>query len=88
MTLACWASGSARLMDMTDYPDNSALHPIPPRRLTLSVTDKKIAGVCGGIAEYFNIDPTLVRVLTVVLAVLFGSGFLAYLLAWLIMPKP
>ena len=75
-------------MDMTDYPDNSAHYPIPPRRLTLSVTDKKIAGVCGGIAEYFNIDPTLVRVVTVVLAVLFGSGFLAYLLAWLIMPKP
>ena len=63
-------------------------HPVPPRRLTLSVTDKKIAGVCGGIAEYFNIDPTLVRVLTVILALIFGGGFLAYLLAWVIMPKP
>ncbi|MET0965409.1 MAG: PspC domain-containing protein [Nakamurella sp.] len=73
---------------MSNYPDDSSLYPTSPRRLTLSVTDKKIAGVCGGIAEYFNIDPTLVRVLTVVLAVLFGSGFLAYLLAWLIMPKP
>ena len=73
---------------MSNHPDNSSLYPTPPRRLTLSVTDKKIAGVCGGIAEYFNIDPTLVRVLTVVLAVLFGSGFLAYLLAWLIIPKP
>jgi len=73
---------------MSSYPEHSAPYPIPPRRLTLSANDKKIAGVCGGIAEYFNIDPTLVRVLTVVLAVLFGSGFLAYLLAWLIMPKP
>ena len=57
------------------------------RRLTLSATDKKIAGVCGGIAEYFGVDPTLVRVITVVLALLFGGGLLAYLLAWVIMPK-
>jgi len=60
----------------------------PVRRLTLSATDKKIAGVCGGIAEYFNIDPTLVRVITVIFALLFGGGILAYLLAWVIMPKP
>ena len=63
-------------------------NPPVPRRLTLSVTDKKIAGVCGGIAEYFGVDPTLVRVITVVLALLFGGGLLAYLLAWVIMPKP
>ena len=60
----------------------------PVRRLTLSATDKKIAGVCGGIAEYFGIDPTLVRVITVIFALLFGGGILAYLLAWIIMPKP
>ena len=67
---------------MTNNPDR------PAKRLTLSVTDKKIAGVCGGIAEYFNIDPTLVRVITVVLVLFFGGGLLAYLLAWIIMPKP
>jgi phage shock protein C len=67
---------------MTNYPDR------PAKRLTLSVTDKKIAGVCGGIAEYFSIDPTLVRVITVVLVLFFGGGLLAYLLAWIIMPKP
>lgn len=59
----------------------------PPRRLTLSSSDRKIGGVCGGIAEYFSIDPTLVRVITVVLALCFGGGLLAYLLAWVIMPK-
>ena len=75
-------------MIMSNYPESSAPYPVPPRRLTLSVTDKKIAGVCGGIAEYFNIDPTLVRVLTVILALVFGGGFLAYLLAWVIIPKP
>jgi len=63
------------------------LPPAPARRLTLSATDRKIGGVCGGIAEYFGIDPTLVRVITVVLALCFGGGLLAYLLAWVIMPQ-
>ena len=66
---------------MTNYSNR------PAKRLTLSVTDRKIAGVCGGIAEYFNVDPTLVRVITVALALLFGGGLLAYLLAWIIMPE-
>jgi phage shock protein C len=58
------------------------------RRLTLSENDKMIGGVCGGIAEYFRVDPTLVRVIAVVLALVGGGGVIAYLLAWLIMPKP
>ena len=62
--------------------------PQPYRRLTLSVTNKKIAGVCGGIAEYFGVDPTLVRLAAVVLALLGGSGLFIYLVAWVIMPKP
>ena len=62
-------------------------NPAPYRRLTLSSTDKKIAGVCGGIAEYFNVDPTLIRVIAVVLALIGGGGLIAYLLAWVIMPK-
>ncbi len=60
----------------------------PYRRLTLSTSDKMIGGVCGGIAAYFGIDPTLVRILAVVLALVAGGGILAYLLAWIIMPKP
>lgn len=58
----------------------------PIRRLTLSAEDKKIAGVCGGIAQYLDIDPTLVRVIAVVLAFIGGGGILAYLAAWIIMP--
>ena len=46
-----------------------------------------IAGVCGGIAEYFDIDPTLVRLLWVVFCVMGGSGVLAYLIAALIIPQ-
>jgi phage shock protein PspC (stress-responsive transcriptional regulator) len=59
------------------------------RRLTRSVTDKKIAGVCGGLAEYFTVDPTLVRVVWAVLSIVPGAivlGVLAYLVAWFIMP--
>ena len=57
------------------------------RKLYRSKTDRKVAGVCGGLAQYFNIDPTLIRVLFVVLAVLGGSGLVLYLALWIIVPK-
>jgi phage shock protein C len=57
------------------------------RKLYRSRTDRTIAGVCGGLASYFNVDPTLVRVLFVVLAVLGGSGVILYLALWLIVPN-
>ncbi len=60
------------------------------KQLTLSVTDKKIAGVCGGIAEYLDVDSTLVRLIWVALSVVpggFVGGALAYVLAWIIIPK-
>lgn len=56
------------------------------KKLYKSSTDKKIAGVCGGIAEYFNIDSTLVRLGWVVFCALGGSGILAYIIAALVMP--
>lgn len=57
------------------------------KRLYRSRTDRKIAGVCGGLAEYLNIDPTLVRQL-VVFAVLFaGTGVLAYIVCALVIPE-
>jgi len=57
------------------------------KRLHRSATDRKIAGVCGGIAEYFNIDPTAVRLLWAILSCIGGSGILAYIIAALIMPE-
>jgi len=60
-------------------------------RLTRSTTDRKLAGVCGGIAEYFAVDATLVRLIWVILSVLCGAligGVIAYLFAWLIIPTP
>ena len=56
----------------------------------LSSIDSKIAGVCGGIAEYFNVDPTIVRLIWAALSVVpggFVGGILAYLFAWIIIPK-
>jgi phage shock protein C len=60
------------------------------RRLARSATDRKIAGVCGGLAEYFDLDPTVVRVVWAVLAVVPGGivlGIVAYIVAWFIMPS-
>ena len=57
------------------------------KRLYKSSKDRKIDGVCAGIAEYFGIDPTLVRVGWVLLSVLGGSGVLAYIICMIIMPN-
>ena len=57
------------------------------KRLYRSTRDKMIAGVCGGIAEYFDVDPTIVRLIAVVLIFGWGSGLLAYLIAAIIVPK-
>jgi phage shock protein C len=58
-----------------------------PRKLYRSRTDRKLAGVCGGLAQYLNADATLIRVLFVVLTVLGGAGPLIYLAMWIIVPS-
>lgn len=58
-----------------------------PKKLYRSRYDKKIAGVCGGIAQYINLDATLVRLLWVFLCFMGGSGIIAYIVAMLIMPE-
>ncbi len=57
------------------------------KRLYLSDTDRKIGGVCGGIGEYFGVDPTLIRLLWIILAFMGGTGILAYIIAWAIIPQ-
>jgi len=57
------------------------------KKLYRSEKDYKIAGVCGGIAEYFDVDSTLIRLLIVLFAILGGSGILFYIIAWIIIPK-
>lgn len=56
------------------------------KRLYKSGKNKVLCGVCGGIAEYFNIDPTLVRLAWVVLGFMGGSGLLAYIIASIVIP--
>jgi phage shock protein C len=57
------------------------------RKLYRSKTNRQVAGVCGGLAEYFNLDAALIRILFVVLAVLGGSGLVIYVAMWIIVPK-
>lgn len=60
------------------------------KRLYRSGKDKMIAGVCGGIAEYLEIDPVVVRLIWVVASLVphfFGAGLLAYIIAWIVMPR-
>lgn len=59
----------------------------PTRRLTRSTSDKWIAGVCGGFAEYFGWNANLVRLLLVVSCLLPGPQFILYLVLWLVVPK-
>ncbi len=49
--------------------------------------DRKIGGVCGGFAEYFNIDPTIIRLIWAIAVLVYGTGLLAYLICWLIIPE-
>lgn len=58
-----------------------------PKRLYKSVNNKVICGVCGGIGEYLNIDPTLIRLLMVLLGCT-ATGIFVYLIAAIIMPYP
>lgn len=59
----------------------------PIKHLYRSRKNRMIGGVCGGLAEYFGIDPTLVRLVWVALFIAWGSGLLIYLIAWLIIPS-
>jgi len=63
---------------------------VPPmplaRRLYRSRVDKMLAGVCAGVAQYFDLDPVLVRVLWVVCVLMAGSGVLLYVILWIVMP--
>jgi phage shock protein C len=55
-------------------------------KLYRSKSEKMIAGVCGGVGEYFSMDPTLVRLLFAIGAILGGPGVLVYLVMWIVVP--
>jgi phage shock protein PspC (stress-responsive transcriptional regulator) len=51
-----------------------------------SSTDKKIGGVCAGLADYFDMDPTILRVIWLLLVICGGTGLLAYIILWIVLP--
>ena len=57
------------------------------KKLYLSDTDKMIGGVCGGLSQYFDIDPTIVRIIWFVAAFFYGIGIIPYLAFWIIVPR-
>lgn len=57
------------------------------KRIYKSSKDKVLAGVCGGVAEYFNVDPVIVRLIWVLATVIYGVGFILYIIAAIIMPQ-
>ena len=59
----------------------------PARALMLDKRNKKVAGVCAGMARYLDMDVTLIRVLWLAIAITTGVGFVAYLAAWIVMPS-
>lgn len=56
------------------------------KKLRRSRTDKMVAGVCGGLGKYFALDPTILRLVFVLLLIFAGTGLLAYLIMWLVIP--
>jgi len=57
------------------------------KRLVRPREGRKLAGVCAGLGEYFDIDPTLIRVLWLLAVIFGGTGILAYIIAWIVMPE-
>ncbi len=56
------------------------------KKLYRSTTDRRIGGVCGGLGEYFAVDPTIIRIIFAIL-LFSGVGFLAYIIMWVIVPE-
>lgn len=59
---------------------------VPKRPFARSSADKKIAGVCAGVARYFDLDTSIVRAVWLLCVLLGGTGFLAYIVLWIVMP--
>lgn len=80
----CYNCGARQVV--TDAPNVAAVTG-GPKRLMRSGTDKKLGGVCAGLADYLDMDPTLVRVLWVIVSFCAaGSGIVVYLVLWLVLP--
>jgi phage shock protein C len=71
-----------------NWSDKEASMAEQQRRLYRSRTNKVLAGICGGIGEYLNIDPTIIRVMVIAMTIFGGSGILLYVVSYFIIPEP
>jgi phage shock protein C len=79
----CYNCG-AQLSSSAPPPPPAA--PLPPKRLMRSSRDKKLGGVCAGVADYFDMDPTIVRIVWLLTFLIGGAGFFLYLVLWIVLP--
>jgi phage shock protein C len=82
----CYNCGAAQPLPANDPAYAPGYTPHARKRLVRSSTDSKIAGVCGGLADYFDIDPMIIRLIWVVLFFFGGTGGLAYIILWIVLP--
>ena len=80
----CYNCGAKLIADASAPPPTYAAP--PAKRLMRSSRDKKLGGVCAGLADYFDLDPTIVRVVWLLAVLLAGTGFLVYLILWIVLP--
>lgn len=82
----CQFCGTRVAPEPLSYNPAAYTQPGPKRPFARFSADKKIAGVCGGVARYFDIDSSLVRALWLLCVLLGGTGLLAYVILWIVMP--
>ena len=80
----CYNCGAAQVGASGAAPASAAN--VAPKRLMRSSTDKKIGGVCAGLADYFDLDPTIVRVVWLLAIFFGGTGLLIYFILWIALP--
>lgn len=83
----CSSCGKATVPGAEPPPPGTAYTTGTARRLVRTMNDKKIAGVCGGVAAYFGVDSTLVRFIALATFLIYGVGAVAYIVGWIVMPE-
>ena len=78
---------TARQEDEEAEPETREAQTAPPRRLYRSRTDRSIAGICGGLADFFHVDATVMRLLMLFLIIFGGLSIWAYIILWIIIPE-
>jgi phage shock protein PspC (stress-responsive transcriptional regulator) len=82
----CYNCGARLAGDAQPAATPASTYTAPTKRLMRSSRDKKLGGVCAGLAEYFDLDPTIVRIVWLLAVFLGGTGVLAYIILWIVLP--